>query len=209
MPRLTERVTNMKNTVKKPTKAEIARKAAKAAMDRAAKNALRYDLVASRLRYAKGEQDTAELRNTYAFNLNRKWASTMQGGGHHWTVIADSKNAKHPDNNLYPIWKEIEDERLTFVAAVESGPRGHTNSAQVWKRFKERAYAMDFPNQKRAPRISDKLPIDKAKEKLVAAYYAVAKETVQSEADMKLVDLLGKVIIQVGLDLRKINEKIG
>lgn len=199
----------MKNTVKKPTKAEIARKATKAALDRAAKNALRYDLVASRLRYAKGEQDTAELRNTYAFNLNRKWASTMQGGGHHWTVIADSKNAKHPDNNLYPIWKEIEDERLTFVAAVESGPRGHTNSAQVWKRFKERAYAMDFPNQKRAPRISDKLPIDKAKEKLVAAYYAVAKETVQSEADMKLVDLLGKVIIQVGLDLRKINEKIG
>lgn len=199
----------MKKTVKKPTKAEQARANKLKAIERAKKNAIRYDLVASRLRFAKGEQDAAEMGNTYAVNLNKKWASTMEDKGHHWTVISNSKNAKHPDNNLYPVWKEIEDERIAFIAAISSGPKAHSNPDQVWKRFKDRAYGIDFPMQKRPPRISDKLPIEKAKEKLISAYYAVAKETVQSDEDEQLARLLGAVMKQIGMDMKKINEKIG
>jgi len=198
----------MLKTVKKPTKAEITRKRNNNATIRAVKLAERTDLVQARVQYAKDEQKTAETRGAYAIHLNREFKFTREGGGHHWTELADSKNAKHPDSNLHSIWKSIEAERVTFITILESGPKAHSNAAQVWKRFKEAAYKLDFPNQKRAPR-NPKLPADNAKAKLLAAYYSVAKETVQSAEDEKLVRVIGEALKEAGFDLAKVNEKLG
>lgn len=207
-PRLTESNYIMLKTVKKPTKAEIARKRNNNATIRAVKLAERTDLVQARVQYAKDEQKTAETRGAYAIHLNRAFKFTRDNGGYHWTEIADSKNAKHPESNLHSVWKAIEAERVSFVTILESGPKAHTNAAQVWKRFKESSYKLDFPNTKRAPRQA-KLPADNAKAKLLAAYYSVAKETVQSADDEKLVRIIGKALAEAGFDLAKVNQKLG
>lgn len=193
---------------KVPSKAELTRKANERAIASAAKVLENVTLEQAAERFAKGEMQVEGLRNVYAMALNKRFAFTLENGGHHWSAIWASKNAKQSGSNLRPTWEAIEAERKALEALLTSGPRKHSNPAKVWQRVRERAFEIAFPGQKRAPRQNDTAPADAALEKLVAAYKVVAKETVQTERDERLVDAIGRLLVAFNIDLAKINAKI-
>lgn len=193
---------------KVPSKAELTRKANERAIASAAKVLENVTLEQAAERFAKGEMQVEGLRNVYAMAMNKRFAFTLENGGHHWSAIWASKNAKQAGSNLRPTWEAIEAERKALEALLTSGPKKHSNPAKVWQRVRERSYEIAFPGQKRAPRQNDTAPADAALEKLVAAYKVVAKETVQTERDERLVDAIGRLLVAFNIDLAKINAKI-
>lgn len=193
---------------KAPSKAELTRKANERAIASAAKVLENVTLEQAAERFAKGEMQVEGLRNVYAMALNKRFAFTLENGGHHWSAIWASKNAKQSGSNLRPTWEAIEAERKVLEALLTSGPRKHSNPAKVWQRVRERAFEIAFPGQKRAPRQNDTAPADNAIEKIIAAYKVVAKETVQTERDERLVDAIGRLLVAFNIDLAKINAKI-
>lgn len=189
---------------KAPSKADLARLLEERAIASATKKLANVTLEAAMQQYATGEIKVEGLRNVYAMAMNERFSFCLTAHKLHWSVIWDSKNAKHNESNLNPIWKEIEEQHQALLAFLKGK---HSNAPQVWKRTKERAYQIAFPGQKRAPR-QPKLPAENAIEKLIAAYRAVAKETVQSERDEQIADVLGHAIIALKLDLNKINQSL-
>lgn len=194
--------------VKAPSKAEQVRRANERAIASASKALENVTLEQAAERFAKGEMQVEGLRNVYAMALNQRFAFTLKDGGHHWSAIWASKNAKQAGSNLRPTWEAIETERKALELLLTSGTRKHSNPAKVWQRVRERAFEIAFPGQKRAPRQNDTAPADAALEKLVAAYKVVAKETVQTERDERLVDAIGRLLVAFNIDLAKINAKI-
>ena len=193
---------------KTPSKAEQKRKADARAIASAAKALENVTLEQAAERFAKGEMQVEGLRNVYAMALNQRFAFTLKDGGHHWTAIWASKNAKQSGSNLRPTWEAIETERKALEALLTSGTRKHSNPAKVWQRVRERSFEIAFPGQKRAPRQNDTAPADAALERLIAAYKVVAKETVQTERDMEMADAIGKLLIAFKVNLAEINAKL-
>ena len=193
---------------KKPSKAEQARKDLDRAIASANKKLESTTLESALASYAAGEIKVDGLRNVYAMALNHRFAFLLNDHKLHWTVLWESKTQRNEQSNMHPLWKAVEAARIDLETALTSGPRKHSNPAQVWKRVRERSYQLAFPGQKRAPR-QTKLPADVAIHNLIAAYKAVARETVQSERDEQIAEVLGRAIIQLKLDLDKINQSIG
>jgi hypothetical protein len=194
---------------KKPSKAELARKAEARAIASAAKVLENVTLDEAAERFAKGEMQVEGLRNVYVMAMNKRFASTLQDGGHHWTAIWASKNAKAAGSNLRPTWDAIDAERKRLEELLVGGTRKHSNPAQVWKRVRDRAFEVAFPGKKREPRAPEKTPAEQAMERLIAAYKVVAKESIQTERDERLVDAIGRLLVAFDVDLKPINQKIG
>lgn len=193
---------------KAPSKAELARKANERAIASAAKELAKCTMEQATDRFVRDELKVEGSRNVYAMAMNNRFAFTLENGGHHWSAIWTSKNAKQPGSNLRAVWEAIDAEYETLKSLLTSGTRKHSNPAKVWQRARERAFEIAFPGQKRAPRQNDTAPADAALEKLVAAYKVVAKETVQTERDERLVDAIGRLLVAFNIDLAKINAKI-
>ena len=194
---------------KKPSKAEIARKAEARAIASATKALEKITLDEAAERFAKGEMQVEGLRNVYVMAMNNRFAYTMKDGGHHWSLIWASKNAKAAGSNLRPTWDAIDAERKRLDELLTSGPRKHSNPAQVWKRVRDRSWEVAFPGKKREPRAPEKTPAEQAMERLIAAYKVVAKESIQTERDERLVAAIGRLLVAFDVDLKPINQKIG
>lgn len=192
---------------RKPSKDDIRRKATERAIASANKRLESITLEEAREQYVRGELKAEGLRNVFAMALNNRFAKVLEDHRLHWSIVWESKTQRHEGSNLHPIWKAIDLERAGLVELLEKG--NHSNPSQVWKRVRERAYQLAYPGQKRAPRQPGKLPADSAIEKLIAAYKAVARETVQSERDEEIAEVLGRAIVQLKLDIEKINQSIG
>ena len=193
---------------KAPTKAELARKADERAIASAAKVLASVTLEQATGQFVKDELKVESSRNVYVMAMNKRFAFTLENGGHHWSAIWTSKNAQQADSNLRPTWEAIDAEYTTLKALLTGGPKKHSNPAKVWQRARERGFEIAFPGQKRAPRHNDTAPADSAIDKIIAAYKVVAKETVQTERDERLVAAIGRLLVAFNIDLAKINAKI-
>ena len=194
---------------KKPTKAETARKLNERAIASATKKVATLTLDEARTKFLDAEVRGESFRNVYAVAMNAKYAFTLEDHGIHWSVIIspESKNAQDPSSNMHPVWKELNAERDGVIEFLDS--KAHSNSRQVFKRVRERAFEIAFPGKKRPPRNNHKLPADTCMERLIQAYRAVAKEAIQTERDEMLVNKVGELLIHLKVDLAAINAKLG
>ena len=194
-----------KAKAKGPTKAEIERRQNERALASGEKEMARTTLEQARVNFADANKKKQQKCYTYAMHLNNVFSFVLREHKIHWVEVYGSANAKHPDSNLRPIWLMIDAEYDALKALLHGN---HSNIAGVWKRAWEKAYAISFPGKKREPR-NPKLPADSAMEKLISAYKTVAKETIQSERDERIIRVVGEALIALKVDLQKINEKIG
>lgn len=189
---------------KAPTKAERERAFLARAIASANKKLDNTTLDKARDDYARGVIKEDGLCNVYAMALNNRFAFTLKDNGHHWSAIWNSANAKAEGSNLRPVWLAIEEEHKGLLALLENK---HSNAPQVWKRVRDKSYALAFPGQKRPPRQTI-APADKALKQLIAAYTAVAKEEIQTDRDVEMVRAIGEALIALRVDLAKINQRL-
>lgn len=189
--------------VKKPSTSAKAmgEKALRRAVASAAKKLPSLTLDSARATFANAAYRDESACTAYAMTLNARFGSVLTDHRVHWSDVWASDNAKAEGSNYRPIWQAIESERQDLFALLTGK---HSNPAQVWKRARDKAFAIACPGQQRErKRVA---PHDKAKKAVIAAYRALMKETMPSDDDLKAAEAIGELLIAAfKVDLSKLN----
>lgn len=190
--------TNNESAKKSPSRKAGKAKGAKALNDAAMARAIAsaskripaISLDAARLAYAGTSIRDEGACTVYAMKMNERFAKALADHRVHWSDIWTSKNAKADGSNYQPLWRAIEGEHQELLGLLKGK---HSNPAQVWKRVRDKAYAIACPNQKRER--DHVVPSQRAERALKSLYKMLMRETMPSELDLKASEEIGRMLI--------------